>query len=199
MSELYLKCRLKAKLPEELSRVRCANRFSLVDDGGVSVQERRVADVLVSHDPAKVGGGPPNLAGAKPWHNINNSLMNLKFKTYFQPIVSSKNTSIQVSRKEGPVIMNHLVRKKIFLTPFHRGRPWSTYWLRRDRPRDAGLPWDRLKCKQRGQVISGYFFIAGIFCVAFGEDKQSSFANYWSLLFFPLRYTAMIWTCNSTL
>ena len=50
--------------PEELPSVRSAHGLPLVEDGGVPGQEGRVADVLVTHDPAEVGGGPPHVAGA---------------------------------------------------------------------------------------------------------------------------------------
>ena len=40
--------------------------LALVDDGGVSVEQRRVADVRVSDHPADVGRGPVHLAGLDP-------------------------------------------------------------------------------------------------------------------------------------
>ncbi len=46
----------------EGARVRGANRLAFVDDGGVAVQQRRVADVAVAHDPAHVRGRPIDFA-----------------------------------------------------------------------------------------------------------------------------------------
>ena len=50
--------------PEELRRVRRPHGLPLVDYGGVPAEEGGVADVLVAHDPAKVGGRPPDVARA---------------------------------------------------------------------------------------------------------------------------------------
>ena len=50
--------------PEELRRVRRPHGLPLVDHGGVPAEEGGVADVLVAHDPAEVGGGPPDVARA---------------------------------------------------------------------------------------------------------------------------------------
>ncbi len=62
--------------PEELRRVRRPHGLPLVDHGGVPAEEGGVADVLVAHDPAKVGRGPPDVARAAKkgqtvlWENV---------------------------------------------------------------------------------------------------------------------------------
>ena len=55
--------------PEELRRVRRPHGLPLVDHGGVAAEEGGVADVLVAHDPAKVGGRPPDVARAAKREN----------------------------------------------------------------------------------------------------------------------------------
>ena len=39
---------------EELSRVWCADRFSLVQDRRVAIEKRRITDILMPNDPSKV-------------------------------------------------------------------------------------------------------------------------------------------------
>src|SRR6056297_4220199 len=47
----------------EGARVGCSDRLALEHDGGVAVNERRVADIAVPHDPAHVGRGPEDVTG----------------------------------------------------------------------------------------------------------------------------------------
>ena len=50
--------------PEELSGVWRAYGLPLVHDGGVGVEEGRVADVAVAHRPPDVARRPPHVTGA---------------------------------------------------------------------------------------------------------------------------------------
>ena len=50
--------------PEELPGVGRADGLPLVHDGGVGVEEGRVADVAVAHRPPDVARRPPHVTGA---------------------------------------------------------------------------------------------------------------------------------------
>ena len=56
--------------PEELSGVWRADGLPLVHDGGVGVEEGRVADVAVAHRPPDVACRPPHVAGTMEIWNI---------------------------------------------------------------------------------------------------------------------------------
>ena len=75
--------------PEELSGVWRADGLPLVHDGGVGVEEGRVADVAVAHSPPNVARRPPHVAGTKEIWN-------------FHPLLCFQNTSKHTLLEQDP-------------------------------------------------------------------------------------------------